>query len=173
MDDPPPKVEIGASRTKLVLLTIAGIVMTAGSALLASRRLPSVLPGSYGEFIGWVGLIFFGLCTLLIVWRLFTSHGVVLTLDSEGIHDKRITDKVIPWNAVRGISTWQSQRQRIMIVAVDPDFERSLNLSRLARMAREASKRLGADGLSIGTNDLKTDHDTLFRTATAFWKANT
>lgn len=172
MDDLPQRVEISASRFKLVLLTIAGIVMTVGSGLLAFRIIPRVMPGSYGEFVGWVGLIFFGLCTLLVVWRFFTAQGVVLTLNADGIRDTRISDKLIPWSAVRDISTWQSQRQRIMILAVAPEFECSLNLSRLARMAREASRALGADGLSIGTNDLKTDYETLFKMATAFWKAN-
>ncbi len=171
MKNLPERVEISTSRFKLVVLMIGGLVMTVGGFLLAFRIIPGVSPGSYAEFIGWVALVFFGLCSALIVRRFFTAQGVVLTLDAAGIRDTRISDKLIPWSAVRDISTWQSRSQRIMILAVDPDFEHSLNLSRLARMAREASRTLGADGLSIGANDLKTDYETLFRTATAFWKA--
>jgi hypothetical protein len=70
---------------------------------------------------------------------------------------------------VRDISTWQSHGQRIMILSVDPEFERSLGLSRFARTVRGSSRRLGADGLAIGTNDLKIDYATLFETARAYW----
>jgi hypothetical protein len=166
-------VEISTSRAKLVVLVIAGIGMTGASVLLAFQLLPDspFIPGSYAVSVGYGGLIFFGLATLLLVWQLFTAEGVVITMDAAGIRDTRISDKVIPWSAVRDISTWQSRSQRVMILAVDPEFERQLHLSRLARMAREASRAFGADGLSIGANDLKTDYETLFSTATAFWKA--
>ncbi len=173
VDQLPAKVEISTSRAKLIALVIAAVAMTVASALIAFRLLPSsqFFSGSYVQPVGYVGMAFFGLGTLLLLWRLSTAHGVVVTMDAEGIRDTRISDKVIPWSAVRNISTWQRQSQRVMILAVDPQFERQLNLSRFARMARQASRALGADGLSIGANDLKIGYDALFDTATAFWKA--
>jgi hypothetical protein len=173
VDSLPARVEISTSRAKLIVLVVAGVMMTAASALLAFQLLPSsaIVSGSYAAPVGYVGLAFFGLATLLLVWRLSTAHGVVLTLDAEGIRDRRISDKVIPWSAVRNISTWQKQSQKVMILKIDPAFERQLGFSRFARMARQASRAFGADGLGIGANDLKTDYDTLFATATAFWKA--
>ena len=172
MDDLPQKMEIGTSRAKMIVVAIAGFVMTGGSALLVLRLLPDIVPGSYAEFIGYVGLIFFGVATALVVWRLLTAHGVVLTMDAEGLRDRRISDKVIPWKRIRNISTWQSRGQRIMIVALDPEFERTLGLSRLARIARGAGRAFGADGLGIGCNDLRTNYETMFNTATGFWKRN-
>lgn len=164
---PQEAVEFASSPLKLLLLTGAGIVMTAASALLALRIGG---PGSYAEFVGYVGLTFFGLGTLLLVWRLFTGRGVAVTLNSEGLRDARISEKVIPWSVVRDITTWQSHRQRIMVIAVDPAFEERLGLSRIARMAREANKALGADGLTIAANDLSTSYETLLATTVAFWK---
>jgi hypothetical protein len=169
VDALPPKVEISASRTKLLVLGILGVGMTVMCGGLAFGFFAADIGAAV---IGYVGVIFFGFCTLVALWRLFTAHGIVVTMDAEGFRDRRIADKVIPWSAVRDISTWQSRGTRIMILAIDPEFERQLTLSRVARVAREASRALGADGLGIGTNDLNTDYETLFRTATAFWKAN-
>ncbi len=169
MDELPPRVEISASPTKLIVLGILGIGMTVMCGALAFGFFAA---GAGAAIIGAVGVTFFGACTLVAFWRMFTAHGVVVTVDTKGFRDTRISDKVIPWSAVRDISTWQSRGTRIMILAVDPGFERQLNLSRAARMALKASRALGADGLGIGTNDLKTDYETLFRTTTAFWKAN-
>jgi hypothetical protein len=170
LDNLPARVEIGTSRFKLIGLAVIGIGMTTGSFALAFRFLPGIAPGSFGEFVGYVGVLFFGLATLLGFWRFFTAPRVVVTMDAEGIHDARISEKMIPWSAIRDIFTWQIRRQKFMILVVDAEFERQLNLSRLAQMARRANRAVGADGLSIGSNDLKTDYDTLFSTAKAYWK---
>jgi hypothetical protein len=167
MDDLPPKVEVGASRTKLLALGIAGVGMTALGAVLAFGVISQ---GNVSVVIGWVGLIFFGFCTLAAFWRLFAAPAVVVTLDAEGICDTRISDRAIPWSVVRDITTWRSVSVRIMILTVDPTFARALNPSRFARVIRSVNRGLGADGLGVNASDLKIGYDKLFEIARAYWE---
>jgi hypothetical protein len=168
----PQRLEIYSSPVKMVLLVSAGIAMTALSYVIAFHVMPGVGKGSFHEFFGYAGLVFFGLGTLVIIWRALTAHGVIVSMDAQGIKDIRITEKVIPWSAVRDISTFEMRRQKMMLLAVDPEFERQLNFSRLARLAREASRALGADGLCVTAQGLKISYEKLFSTATAFWNAS-
>jgi hypothetical protein len=170
VSDPPKTIEIAGSPPKMVALVFGGVIMTAGSALLAFRILP-IAVGSLEEFIGYVGLIFFGLCTLLLLWRALTMRGPVVTMDVHGIRDVRVAKETIPWGAIRDISTWQYQRQKVMVLAVDPETERNLHLSRIARWSRGANKRLGADGLCVTAQGLKISYDELLSTVMAYWKA--
>ncbi|MGH6925292.1 MAG: hypothetical protein ACRED5_16290 [Propylenella sp.] len=57
-----------------------------------------------------------------------------------------------------------------MVLAVDPETERNLHLSRIARWSRGANRRLGADGLCVTAQDLKVSYDELLSTAMEFWK---
>jgi len=172
MGDLPQRVEIRSSPTKTTGLIVGAIGMTAGSASMAFRVLPGIDAGSFGEFVGYVGLVFFGLCTVLIFWRFLTTRGPVVTMDVQGICDTRIAKKVIPWSAVRDISTWEMSGQKVMVLAVDPAVEAGLNLSRIARWTRQANRSLGADGLCVTAQGIKTTYATLFSTARAFWNRN-
>jgi hypothetical protein len=57
-----------------------------------------------------------------------------------------------------------------MVLAVDPEVEGKLHLSRIARWSRGANKRLGADGLCVTAQGLKIDYDELWSTAMAYWE---
>lgn len=161
-------VEIEASPIKLLGLAIIGVIMTALSTAIALRLLSNVAPGSFAEFAGYVGMLLFGACTLLAFWRAFTTRGPVVTITREGIRDRRIATDFIPWSAVNDITIWKQNRQRFIVLAVDPAVEATLNLSRMARWTRNANRSLGADGLCLGTNDLKIGFDQMLATIFAF-----
>jgi hypothetical protein len=164
-------VEIEASRAKLVGLALLGVAMTALSAAIAMRWFSNVQPGSFAEFGGFVGVLFFPACTLLAAWRAVTSKGPVVTISREGIRDNRVATEVIPWSAVKDIRIWKHRRQRFMVLAVDPAVEAGLNLTRIARWSRNANRSLGADGLCVGSGDLKIGFDELLATSLAFARA--
>jgi hypothetical protein len=164
-------VEIEASPMKLLGLAAIGVALTALSAAAALRVFPKIQPGSFAEFFGYVGVLFFGACALVAVWKALTSHGPVVTITQEGIRDRRIASDLIPWSAVNDISTWQHRRQRFMVLAVDPAVEAGLDLTRMARWTRNANRGLGADGFCLGTNDLKIGFDELLATTIAFANA--
>jgi hypothetical protein len=160
-------VEIEASSIRMLGLAALGLLMTALSAVLA---LPNVAPGS--EFIGYVGAVLFGALTVLILWRTLTTHGPVVTITREGIRDSRIAAELIPWSAINDISTWQYQRQRAMVLAVDPAVERGLHLTRIARWTRGANRAFGIDGLCVTAQGLKIGYDELFAASLAYAQAS-
>lgn len=97
-------------------------------------------------------------------------QGTVVTLSPQGIRDIRIAPEVIPWSAIRNVSTWKSQSQRIMVLDVDPETESRLPLSKIARWTREANKKLGADGLCVTAQGINTDYDGLLDATLAYWQ---
>jgi hypothetical protein len=165
-------VEIEASRAKLLGLAVIGVVMTALSMAIALHAFPKVQPGSLAEFTGYVGIPLFGACTLLALWRAFTAHGPVVTIAPQGIWDRRVAAEIIPWSAVKDIAVWKHRRQRYMVLMVDPAVEAGLHLTRMARWSRNANRALGADGLCVGSNDLKIGFEGLLSTSLAFARAS-
>jgi hypothetical protein len=151
--------EIQGSPAKLAGLLFLGILMTAASAFVALGGIAR--PGSYIEFIGWVGVAFFGAILALIVYRFFNAKEVLVTITDEGILDKRVAARTIPWAAVRKVSVWEHQRQKVIVLDVPPEVEGSIEMTRMARFTRGPNKSLGADGLCITAAGLKISHDEL------------
>ena len=170
MTDTSRIIEIESSPAKHLLLTLVGLLMTALGALLAFGIIPDT--GPYGKMIGWVAFVIFALCTVVIVWRLFTQRGPVITISPQGIRDARIAAAIVPWRAITNISTWEYRGQRAMVVAVDPAVEKTLGLSRLTAWSRDANRSLGLDGLPFSASGLKIDFDTLLATSVAYWQAH-
>jgi hypothetical protein len=144
---------------KLISLLCLGVLMTAASGYTAFGGVAP--PGSYIEFIGWAGIVFFGAMLALIVYRLFNSKDVVVTITPEGILDTRIAARIIPWTAVRKVSVWELRRQKVIVLDVPPEVEGSIQMTRMARFTRGPNKSLGADGLCITAAGLKISHEKL------------
>lgn len=160
--------QIESSPAKLLGLAGLGVLMTAVSvfvAFLPADALPrTVLSHDKALIAGWLGAAFFGLCTLVALWRLFTARGTVITISPQGIRDTRIAEEFIPWSAITNISTWEFRNQKAMVLAVKPDIEDRLGLTRAAQWTRSANRALGADGLCITASGVKIDYDTLLQT---------
>lgn len=169
--DTPVPLEIAQSPWRMLGIGVLGVIMTAGSGAIALHAVPNVPRGSLPEFIGYVGLVFFGLCTVIGLWRTVTARGPVLTLSVEGIRDTRVAAEAIPWAAVRGISTWEQSGQKVMVLAIDPETESRLTLTRIARWSRGPNRALGADGLAIATTGLAIGYDTLLQTSLRYAEA--
>ena len=160
-------VEIKQSPLRMLGLIAIGIVLTALCSGIAFHLFPDLHASLYQEFMAYVGVIFFGLCTIIGLWRLLSVSGPVVTITPEGIRDTRVAAEVIPWSAITGISTWQYRGQKIMVLAVDPATESGLTLTRIARWSRGANRALGADGLCITAAGLSINYDTLLQTCMA------
>lgn len=163
-------IEIAGSPVKLLLLVAGGIVMTAGAAALAFGWIPDL--GFDAHLIGWIGVVFFALCTLVAFPRLFTQRGPVVTIAPDGIRDTRVAAELIPWRAVQRMATWEYRGQKVVVLGVDPAVEARLTLTRLARWTRGANRALGADGLCVGATGVKIDFDTLLNTSVGYWQAS-
>ncbi|WP_430513204.1 STM3941 family protein [Pannonibacter phragmitetus] len=150
--------EIKGSPLKLVGLLLAGIVMTGLSAAI------TFLPAVFGPALifGIPGMLFFGACTCIALYRLAISSGVMVTISPDGIRDLRVARKMIPWGEVREVFVWSSSGQKFIILNVDPDFEKTLDLGWIPRMTRSANAKLGADGLAIAPTGIRISFDDLF-----------
>jgi hypothetical protein len=169
MIDTNEQLEIDASPWKLLGFGLLGVGMTGVGGTLAFGLLPNGPPaGSFGQFIGYAAFLFFGLCTGILLWRAFTSRGPVVTITPDGIRDSRVAADFIPWTAVLHISTWTHSGQKIMVLAVDPDVERKLALTRIAKMTRGANQSLSIDGLCVTAQGLKMSYDDLLKTTMAY-----
>lgn len=163
--------EIEASPWKMLGLAVLGVGMTALSAAMAFRLLPNVGAGSFYEFVGNLGVLFFGLCTGLVLWRALRQRGPVVTITPEGIRDIRVAAEFVPWSAVKAISTWSCNRQKFIVFDIDPEVESRLTLTRIAKWTRGANRGLGADGLCIGPQGLKIGYDKLLDICAAYVEA--
>jgi hypothetical protein len=171
MVDSRRSVEIEGSPVRMLGLAVLGFLMTALSAAVALHAFPNVPPGSFAEFAGYAGTVFFGACTVLGLWRAFTTDGPVVTIAPDGIRDSRVAAELILWSAVNDIKIWESNGQRVMVLVVDPAVEAGLSLTRIARWTRGANRALGADGLCVTAQGLKMGFDELLATSLAYARA--
>lgn len=63
------------------------------------------------QVVGWLCVIFFGLGIPLAARRMFES-GVEMRIDTDGVYWRRWSEQVIPWSAIKEISTRAVRRQR-------------------------------------------------------------
>ncbi len=165
-------IAISGAPWKMLGLGLLGIGMTLLSLAIAVPLLPSDSVDVIGRFFGVIGALFFGFCTLVIFWRAITTTGPVIELTPTGLRDRRVAASEIPWAAVRGISTWSAQGQKIMVLDVDPAVEQRLGLSAMTRMTRRANRALGADGLCVSAQGLRVGYEELLQLTAAYAAAH-
>ncbi|MGW6131414.1 STM3941 family protein [Cellulomonas sp. NPDC055163] len=165
-------VEIGTSPGQTVRLTLLSALMTAASAALAVLG-----EGVVAVVVGWVGALFFGFCGLVWVRRALVQRGPVVTISPEGFRDVRVARETVPWADVLEISTWTHSGQHVLVLRVADDVWDRLALTTIARASRRANRALGADGLAVTAQGLRTSYPELFRltveAAAAAWQADT
>jgi len=110
---------IESSPGELLLLVMAGVLMAGVS--LAVVLLPDT-PGFY-MIVAYFGTAFFGLATIVQLWRLFRSPQPVLTISPQGIRDTRVAAAPIPWSEITRIWTWQYRFQKFMVLAIKPSIK--------------------------------------------------
>ncbi|MGZ3408849.1 MAG: STM3941 family protein [Rhizomicrobium sp.] len=160
--------EFGYSIPKMLGLFAGGVALTAASAVIALGIISDTGWGPLAPILGDVGVIFFGLCTVICLWRLLTGRGPVVSMTPEGIRDIRVAKEVIPWRSIRKLSRYEILGNESLVLLVDEQTEHKLTLSRIAKSTRKANTALGADGLIVAQQGLNTNFQTLFDAATAY-----
>lgn len=147
---------------------IGTIVVAVAFVLISLFITPS--HGFIGQVVGTFGVVFFGFIALVATWRLLALRGTIVTVSPRGVRDRRVTGEIVPWSAIRGVSTWSAYNQPAIVLAVDPAYERALKLTAMARLTRPLNAAVGADGLCIASQGLKMGHEALLDTITAYWQ---
>lgn len=148
--------ELLHSPLKMFGVLVGGVLMTSLSLVFVLPVFPELGDDPVAYAVGIVGALFFGLCTLMIVRQWFTLEAVI-TISPAGLRDVRVAREFIPWSAIERLSTWTLQGQSILVVAVAPEVESRLTLTRTARWTRGPNRKLGADGLCVTAHGLKVD----------------
>lgn len=162
------------SRRVLLIGVLVGLVMVGLSAFVFTqttfrgREVPAIRMQIYGT----IGVVFFGLCVLLLVGRFLNRRGGIVTLGPQGLRDIRIAPGFVPWAAIEDISTWGGGMNGVIVLRVRPETERALRLTPMARWTRGLNAKLGADGLCVAAAGLKADYATLLAATHAYWAAH-
>jgi hypothetical protein len=157
-----PEVALAASPARTLALVAGAMVLALLGAAMAFGWLEAVEPWSRGWLAGWAGLIFFPICAVIGLRQALTA-GPVVTVGPRGIRDTRLSTDWIPWSAVAGISETSTRGSHFLMLRIDPAFEATMSLTRLARLARRGNAALGYRGYGIAAAGLKGGFDALKR----------
>lgn len=165
------RVDINRSLRGTAFQLLSGVGLSATSLFLAIPVLPDIAPGSLPQILGWLGVAFFAPLTAIAAWRASTHRGPVVTLSPDGIWDRRLSGSFIPWFAISRITTWDINRQKIMVLDLDPEIEPQLGLelTRIARWSRPANRVIGFEGLCVAVAELNVSYDDLIGQTLDFW----
>ncbi|AYD02664.1 STM3941 family protein [Neorhizobium sp. NCHU2750] len=154
---------IAQDTKKMALWALAGAIVSLLCAASGLHLIKGAAAGCFDEFLLDCGALFFGGCTIALIYRLYSMGGAkpVVTLGPEGFCDVRIASGTIPWAAIQGISTAQIRRQKFVVLTIDPAIEAGLGLTAMTRWTRNANRSLGIDGLCVATQGLKIGHKQL------------
>ncbi|MCB1521390.1 MAG: hypothetical protein KDJ37_12555 [Hyphomicrobiaceae bacterium] len=150
------------STARLAWLTLLGIVMAGVSAAVAMVANSQSDGELFPKIAGTFGAVFFGLCTLIILSRMFSTRSPAITLTLQGWQDTRIAPEVVPWSVVRSVSSRSISNQTFVVVEIDPAYERRLRLTRMVRLTRRPNAMLGFDGLVVNPSGLDASHEELY-----------
>lgn len=120
-------------RMLLLLLLSAGFVLL---GLWIAGFLGEV-PDPGKEWAGWLSIVFFGFCAVVIATRLFDKEDQV-RIGSLGIYSKQWSPDTIPWSEIADVSVWEYQKQKSIVLHLkDPaKFPSKTMMSKLAAANR-------------------------------------
>ncbi|MGT2488572.1 STM3941 family protein [Methylobacterium oryzae CBMB20] len=184
--DPRPLRRVGGRRERVALTVVeihrspwraAGLFAAACGFVAACVRLLSddpgaglrtVAPGSFTGGAACLGIGVFGLCAARVLRTLF-QRGPVVSVGPGGIFDRRLSTDWIPWTAIRGITTVQIRRQRLIALEVDPRIAASLPWTKRARRVARLNRILGDHRYWIASIDLRGGFTTLSDAVARGW----
>ena len=150
---------------KMALLLL-GCLAFVVIGLITGRSLDQ--SGDSRAWKAYLSAVFFGLLAIGVLWRTIAQRGTIVTLSPDGISDKRLASKTIPWDVVEDVFIWTNRGQRVMVLQVAPEVEGTLGLTRIAKMTRKTNAALGADGLCVTATGLDVRHDDLLAMTIAY-----
>lgn len=105
-------------------------------------------PGNQGDglIFGLICVVFFGFLGVYGTIRLIRNPRQAIEIGPDGIRDTRISEKIIPWTKIIEITTWSSRGSSMIMLELEPEFEKSLNQSKFYRAYKFANRLVGAKG---------------------------
>jgi hypothetical protein len=98
---------------KLLAMLCLALGFVATSAWIVGFWGVSLGPGI--GWVGWIGMVFFGLCALAIAKRVF-ERDEQLRICDHGIRFKSWSNDTVPWSEIEYISTWSTHGQSSILL---------------------------------------------------------
>lgn len=166
------QVVIPLSKMKLFLLLLLSIAFIVTGVLFilypdviaSSRRDPM-----YISVIGYVCVVFFGLCFVAIGSRMF-SKKQGLVIDKHGMTDNSSASSagLIAWSDIESIRVLKIYNQKMILLKVSNPMDYiNRQTSRFKRKGMEMNYKMYGSPLIIATNSLKISHKELLERLTA------
>jgi len=107
------------SRPRIALLALGSVAFVAAGLWMGGVFGPppssSRYPPEFVFVIGWTSVVFFGLCGVLWVKRLFDGREQ-LRIGPAGIRSARWSDQTIPWSEIADVTTWSYRSQKAIVL---------------------------------------------------------
>jgi hypothetical protein len=143
------RLDCGLSRRKLL-----GPLLFLGMLFAASVGVTFASP-LIVKIIAWIGVLFFGFAIFKAIGRM-TSPEAVLTIDIEGIEDRRLGLGRVKWRDVKGVKVIELEKVAFLGVEVINEEELVAKASGLRLMTLKAQRAMGVPVYAIALKEL--DH---------------
>jgi len=128
---------------KLLGLLVLGAIMVAASWYCTT------VPVLDAPLWGWIGVVFFGGCMVVMVSRAF-MRGPVVVLDGAGILDRRVSPDVILWSDIRSVRVVTHPKHQWIGVDLRDPVSFMSRLSAAQRLLARANDRMGFPPFNVG-----------------------
>jgi hypothetical protein len=109
------------------------------------------------KFAGALSIGFFGLLAIVAFLRLF-RFGTVLTIDANGVFDRRATDRVIPWAAISDVGLASVSNQSFCVLTLSRPVSEFID-NPLKRLMQALNAPFTRGGVAIGGKGLDVSDD--------------
>ena len=107
------------SKWRVLLLVLGSMIFVAIGLWMIGAFGPAPSSGRYDSdwlaFVGWFAVLFFGLCSVLWVRRLFIASEQI-RIDRTGIYSRQWSDDMIPWSEITSVTTWTYRGQDVIVI---------------------------------------------------------
>jgi hypothetical protein len=149
---------------------LGGLALIAAAVFFVVSAIPD-LPNPVAVFwllVGGVALLLF-VPGVGYMGRLAAQRRPVLEIGPDGILDRRLSPKILPWSAVRGVGLGQVSRQEFVTLDLAPGAEQQYFTGRRGRLTYEISQRTGFPGLHLTLVGLQCTADELYEAVRRHW----
>jgi hypothetical protein len=101
------------SLVRLFMMLIASLAFVFFGSLMAGLLGEVPKPGK--EWIGWLSLVFFGMCAVQITVRLFDRDDQII-ISGLGIYWKQWSCDMIPWSEITKVAVWELKSNKSIIL---------------------------------------------------------
>lgn len=117
-----------------------------------------------------IGLAIFLPFTAWQVWRIFDRKPVI-TVNSDGIIDRRLAPQMIRWRDVAEIAEGVQRRNKFLLLKLKEEAGADLTLTYTGKLYQDGLKASGIEGLRIAAQGLDHSHEDLSRAVADVWRS--